>query len=203
MKKIAVVGYKGKIGGLIYDELKKNYMVYGIDRENSLSDFSDIDLVIDFASHESSLESAYYCLKKKLPLIIGSTGQTVYENEIINKISREIAIVRKSNFSEGINLLKRFIEEVLLLNPRKFEVIEKHHINKKDAPSGTACDLKNYIQERFFGEVEVKSIREGLEMGEHKIIADLENEKLTIVHNVYSREAFVKGVKRVVEKLLN
>ena len=202
MKKIAIVGYKGRMGKLITKALEEKFDVCGVDRENSLDDFGDISLVIDFASHESSLISAEYCLKKNIPLIIGSTGQTEQENKRINEISKKILLIKKANFSRGIEVLKMFIESVLYINPDRFEIIEKHHKNKKDKPSGTALELEKFIKEKFNGDIKIYSIREGEEMGEHSIAAFVKDEKLMIKHNVYSREAFVRGLVEEVEKVL-
>lgn len=202
MKKIAIVGHKGRMGKLITKALGERFDVCGVDRENSLDDFEDISLVIDFASHESSLISAEYCLKKNIPLIIGSTGQTEQENKRINEISKKILLIKKANFSRGIEVLKMFIESVLYLNPDRFEIIEKHHKNKKDKPSGTALELEKFIKEKFNGDIKIYSIREGEEMGEHSIVAFVKDEKLMIKHNVYSREAFVRGLVEEVEKVL-
>ncbi len=201
MKKIAVVGYKGKMGSLIYLALQNEFIVFGVDRENCLENF-DVDIVVDFASHESSVVSARFCLKNRIPLIIGSTGQTDDESKEIYEISKYIKILKLANFAKGIDILKNFIENVLMLNPDRFEIIEKHHKNKKDAPSGTAKELKNFISDRFSGEVKITSIREGEEMGEHTIIAYCGDEKLKITHNVYSRNVFVFGVVKGVKSLL-
>ena len=203
MKKIAVVGCNGRMGSLITNELKNHYEVVGIGRENSLEDVKDVSLVVDFATHESSVVSAEYCLKKGIPLVIGSTGQTEDENKRLDEISKKIIIIKKANFSAGIEVLKSFIENVLKLHPKKFEIVEKHHKYKKDKPSGTAKELELFIRQRFFGDVEVSSIREGEEMGEHKIVAYFCDEKITIKHNVYSREAFVRGVIETIKNLLN
>ena len=203
MKKIAIVGCKGKMGSLIANALDKNYQIVGIDKENCLDNFDDLNLVIDFANGQSSVLSAEFCLKKQIPLIIGSTGQTAEENKRICEISKSIKIIKKSNFSKGIGVLKTFVEEVLKLHPEKFEIIEKHHKNKKDSPSGTAKELESFIKERFNGKFEIKSIREGEEMGEHTIIAYARDEKLTITHNVYSRSMFVDGVVEDVKNLLD
>ena len=99
--------------------------------------------------------------------------------------------------------MEKFIDEVLSYGVTRFEIIEKHHKNKKDAPSGTALELERYIKERKDCEVKITSIREGEEMGEHTIIACFGSEKLSITHNVYSRNAFVWGTIRDVKSLLN
>ena len=159
--------------------------------------------MIDFASHKSSVISAEYCLRKNIPCVIGSTGQTEWENKRIEEISKHKKIVKSANFSKGIDVLKKFVDSVLMCQPDKIEIIEKHHKNKKDRPSGTALELEKYIKEKFDGEIKITSIREGEEMGEHTIIVSFGDEKITISHNVYSRNAFVLGVKDVVKTLLN
>lgn len=194
MKKIAVVGHKGRMGSLIVEELRKDYIVDGVGRNDNLDNLKDIDLVIDFSNHKRSLEVAEFCLKNKLPIIIGSTGHTGEENERLEEISKHIRLIKKANFSRGIKVLENFVECVLRLAPQKFEIIEKHHKNKLDSPSGTALELERFIRQRFSGVVDIKSIREGDEMGEHTIVAYVGDEKLTITHNVYSRDVFVKGV---------
>lgn len=201
MKKVAVVGFKGKMGSLIFSALQNDFIVFGVDRENRLENL-DIDLVVDFASHESSVVSAKFCLKNNIPLIIGSTGQTDDENREIDEISKHIRVLKRANFSNGIVVLKRFIENVLMIYPDRFEIIEKHHKNKKDAPSGTAKELKEFISDRFSGEIKISSIREGEEMGEHTVIAYCGDEKLTASHNVYSRNAFVLGVVKEIKSIL-
>lgn len=203
MKKIAIVGCEGKMGSLISIELQKEYLLCGVNKSNRLEDFGDLDLVVDFASHESSVKSAEYCLKNNIPCIIGSTGQTKEENKRIDKISKHIKIIKKANFSKGVEILKRFIESVLMLKPDRFEIFEKHHKNKKDSPSGTALELEKYIRKKFDGEIKISAIREGEEMGEHKVVAIVGDEKLMITHNVYSRNAFVRGVVDEIKTLLN
>ena len=203
MKKIAIVGCEGKMGSLISIELQKEYFLCGVNKSNRLEDFGDLDLVVDFASHESSVKSAEYCLKKNIPCVIGSTGQTQEENERIDEISKHIKIIKKANFSKGVEILKRFIESVLMLKPDRFEIFEKHHKNKKDSPSGTALELEKYIRKKFDGEIKISAIREGEEMGEHKVVAIIGDEKLMITHNVYSRNAFVRGVVDEIKTLLN
>ena len=201
MKKIAVVGCKVKMGSLISKELEKDYIICGVDRDNCLEDFEDVSLVIDFATHESSLTSAEFCLKKNIPLIIGSTGQTEQENERINEISKQILVIKKANFSRGIEVLKMFIENVSRFKPDRFEIIEKHHKNKKDKPSGTALELEKFIRLNFDGEITISSFREGEEMGEHSVVAYVKDEKLTLKHNIYSRDVFVRGLVEEVEKV--
>ena len=191
MKNIAIVGYKGKMGSLIFLFLKEKFDVVGVGKEDSLDNYSGIDLVIDFASHESSLISAEYCLKNKIPIIIGATGQTKDEEMRLNQIAQKIKVVKKANFSRGIEVLKNSLNAIIAGNPNSIEIIEKHHVNKKDAPSGTALEIKEYIEHICNKKVAITSIREGLEMGEHIVKAYFNDETISLKHNVYSRNAFV------------
>lgn len=202
MKRIAVVGCKGRMGSLITKELQKEFDVVGVDREDCLEDLKSIDILIDFSNHEKSVESAEFCRRRNIPMILGTTGQTLEELQKLEKISRHITLVKKANFSRGMRVLEGFIENVVELKPQRFEIIEKHHKNKKDSPSGTAIELEKFIKEKFSCEVEIKSIREGEEMGEHKIVAFVGDEKLEIKHNALSRDIFVLGVVQEVKKIL-
>lgn len=202
MKKIAVVGYKGKMGEPIFLALQENFEVVGIGRKDSLASYDNLDLVIDVASGESSVQSAEYCLEKNIPIIIGSTGQTDKENTRLDEIADSIKLIRKSNFSIGFEILKSFIDEVLKYSPESISIIEKHHIHKKDAPSGTALELKKYIESRVSSIVHIYSIREGEIKGEHAIIVKLKDEEITLRHNVFSRNAFVDGLVNEAKNLL-
>lgn len=202
MKKIAIVGYSGKMGSMLLKELEPNFKIAKVGRTDNLDDFEGLDLVVDFASHESSLKSAIFCLRKKIPLIIGSTGQSADELKQIDEIAKKIKVVKRANFSRGIELMKSFADLVLNMKPDSIEIIEKHHIHKKDKPSGTALELADYIYLLSGMRAEIKSIREGEEMGEHEIIAWFGDEKLSCKHNVYSRRAFVKGVVEEIKNIL-
>ena len=202
MKKIAVVGYKGKMGRPIFLTLGEKFDLVGVGREDSLDEFNDLDLVIDVASGTSSVVSAEYCLRHNIPIIIGSTGQSLEENEKLNEIAQQIKVIKKSNFSIGFEMLESMIDNVLKYNPESVEIVEKHHVNKKDSPSGTALELKRIIEEKCNKEVKISSIREGDEKGEHIIKFKFKNEEISIKHNVFSRQAFVNGVINIAKSLL-
>ena len=104
--KIAVVGANGKMGKLLCEKLNDKFDVLKITRECKL-DKQNICLVVDFASAESSVESAVWCAKHKVPLIVGSTGQTNFQKDEILKASEKTPILIAGNFSVGILLLKK------------------------------------------------------------------------------------------------
>lgn len=202
MEKILVVGYKGKMGSMIASALQGNFLVVGVDKDDNLWDFEGANLVVDFGSHESSVESARFCLKNNIPLVIGSTGQTDEENKEIAEIAKRIPITKRANFSYGVSILEKIVGIVLNQKPNSIEIIEKHHIHKKDKPSGTAIELEKHINEFYPEPIKITSVREGEEMGEHEIIFDFSDEKLSLKHNVNSRAAFVRGVVDEVKKLI-
>ena len=199
MKKIAVVGYRGKMGKPIFLALKENYELVGIGRGDSLQNCEGLDLVIDVASHETSLSSAEYCLKEDIPIIIGSTGQTEQEEARINEISKRILVIKKANFSGGIDAVRSIILRVLEMGPNRVVISETHHVNKLDSPSGTALALMGLIKSRFKGNVEIYSFREGDVRGEHQVKFYFDDEEIEIKHSILSRLAFVKGVVKEVE----
>lgn len=203
MKEIAIVGFNGKMGRPIFLALEKNYKVVGVGRKDDLQTYSNLDLVIDVASASSSVRSAEYCLNKNIPIIIVSTGQTLEENNKLSQIAQQILLVKKANFSCCMHNIRQFIDEAIKLNPSHVEIVEVHHVHKKDAPSGTALEIKKYIESKFAGEVEITSYREGEIMGEHSISFYFDEEKLTLKHDVFSREVFVKGVVQEVENIFH
>ncbi len=194
--KIAVVGYKGKMGSIVFEILKKRYNVIGIGRNDVFC--SDANLVIDFASAESSVDSAKWCAEKKVPLIIGSTGQSESQMNEIIELSKFVPILKAGNFSIGVNNLKKSLKKLITKDAQDITIFEKHHKNKKDAPSGTAKEIAGFIMQNFNIKPNVIFERGGKEIGEHIVSVYYENEVVSIKHKVFSREAFADGVLKAV-----
>ena len=196
--KIAVVGANGKMGKLLCEKLSDKFDVLKITRECKL-DKQNICLVVDFASAESSVESAVWCAKHKVPLIVGSTGQTNFQKDEILKASEKTPILIAGNFSVGILLLKKLLKTVDFELVEDIVIFEKHHKNKKDKPSGTALELENLIRSKTSRHADVLVERGGKEIGTHKIDLYFENELISIKHQAFSRECFTDGVLLAVE----
>lgn len=196
--KIAVVGANGKMGKLLCEKLNDKFDVLKITRECKL-DKQNICLVVDFASAESSVESAVWCAKHKVPLIVGSTGQTNFQKDEILKASEKTPILIAGNFSVGILLLKKLLKTVDFELVEDIVIFEKHHKNKKDKPSGTALELENLIRAKTSRHADVLVERGGKEIGTHKIDLYFENELISIKHQAFSRECFADGVLLAVE----
>ena len=198
--KIAIVGYRGKMGSAVFDALKQEYEVVGIDRGDYFAD--SVSLVIDFASAESSATMAKECARRKIPLIIGSTGQDENELNEIKKASEQIIVLMAGNFSLGICLLKNALTSLITNNVQDIVIFEKHHKDKKDAPSGTAKEIKHFIENNFNMSSDVVFERGGKEIGTHVVDIYYENEVISLSHRAFSRNAFVDGLKKAIKFVL-
>ncbi len=185
---------------------------------------SGLDLVVDFSSPQGTIQALEYSLKKnlKLAFVIGTTGFSAEQESKLNEISQTLPIVLSGNFSLGINVLIKLIKIALptLAGDYDVEIVEHHHNQKKDAPSGTAKmllravqeigDFKNYaivterngqIGKRGNREIGIFALRGGGVIGEHKIYFFSENDKLELTHTAFNRKAFTSGVLKAIHFL--
>lgn len=172
------------------------------------------DVVVDF-SHISALPALLeYCKKRKLPLVLATTGQNDEQKTQIIEASKEIPVFLSANMSVGVALMKDLVRRAAqVLNGYDIEVIEKHHNQKLDAPSGTALLLadaaaegaggKRFVYDRHAvrrkrdpGEIGISSVRGGTIIGEHEVLFAGYNEVITIAHSAQSRELFAAGALR-------
>jgi 4-hydroxy-tetrahydrodipicolinate reductase len=227
MTKIILCGCNGKMGHVVASSAENNdncEIVCGVDAfgTNNYSfptykDFSDIketaDVVVDF-SNPACLDSMLdYCLKNSTPVIICTTG---YSDEQINKIksaSEKIPVFYSGNMSLGVNLLIELAKQATKVLGKDFdiEIVEKHHNQKVDAPSGTAImiadgiseelekepqyvyDRHAYRRKRSKDEIGIHAIRGGTIVGEHDVIFAGHDEVMTISHQSQSKELFATG----------
>lgn len=201
-KTIAIVGASGKMGSLICRALEGEYRLVKIRRGDDLNRARVAALVIDFGSGASSLLSAEFCSEHQIPLIIGSTGQSETEEMGIERCSKRTLIVKSGNFSVGIAMLKVLCAALAKRVGGKVVLIEKHHAGKKDAPSGTAKELCRLLQDEGVEDMDVLSVRAGEEVGTHGLDFYFGDEKLSLSHQAFSRQAFVCGVKIAVDYVL-
>ncbi|QJC38413.1 4-hydroxy-tetrahydrodipicolinate reductase [Enterobacteriaceae endosymbiont of Donacia fulgens] len=187
----------------------KNKILYKsnfLNIESNLINIKDqFDILIDFTNPKTTLENVNFCKKYKKKIVIGTTGFTEQQKLIIKKISKDIAIVLSSNFSQGINFLLKIIEnftKILCKNKEinylDIDIIEKHHKKKKDFPSGTALSLKDiitYTYKKFNITKKVKchSIRAADLYGEHNILFSFIGEQIELIHKASNRIPFAKG----------
>ena len=196
--KVAICGSTGKLGTLITKELENNdrfYLLEPIKRELEVNDLTDV--IIDVSSKDGTRNLISYLLEHMIykPMIIGTTGLEPDTISMINEYSKKSPIALISNFSEGIPKLKKFIEELNKLGHNwEFSMVEKHHVHKKDAPSGTAKTLVSLIDRTC----DIESFREGEIIGYHEIKLTSGEEEITITHNAKSRDIFAKGCLRYI-----
>ena len=213
---LLIYGINGYMGRTIEELAKEDpdwNNIHGLSRElPNLSEDVNYNVLIDF-THESSLDNVLKLgLKKKLPLIIGTTG---YDEEQIGKIreaSKNIPILYATNMSLGMNLLFNLVEEAArtLKDRVDIEVVESHHNRKKDAPSGSAVTIVEYIEKglgearkhqhgrngecpRDKGEIGIHALRGGNIVGAHEVSFINYLETIKISHEAHDRKVFAQG----------
>lgn len=174
----------------------------------------DVDVVIDFST-ASALESVLdYCVEKQVPVILCSTGYSEEQLQKIADASEKVAILKSANMSMGINLLLKLLKDAAkVLAPAGYdmELVERHHNQKLDAPSGTALALADSINDALGGEyhyvydrsqvrrkrekkeIGISAIRGGTIVGEHDVIFAGVDEVIEFKHTAFSRSVFGKG----------
>ena len=176
---------------------------------------SDCDVAIDFSHADATEALCAAATKCGKPLVIGTTGHSQKQLEIIHAAASKIPIVFASNFSVGVNALFALTQRAAALLGDDFdiEVTEAHHRMKKDAPSGTAKTLLQILKESRTGadlihgregnvgaraqkEIGVHSIRGGDIVGDHTVIFAGSGERLELTHKASSRETFARGALR-------
>ena len=138
-----------------------------------------------------------------IPVIIGTTGNLPFDliNIYAEKIGKSKVFVC-SNFSIGVSSIVNYLQN-LIPNYWCVSMEEHHHIHKKDAPSGTAINLKKALADNIQNkDFEIKSVREGEIIGYHKIHLFNEYEEITIIHNAKDRALFAKGCLEYVKKMI-
>ena len=168
------------------------------------------DIVIDFSNHAATAELMDWCRRRKMPVIVATTGQTEAEMEMIREAAREIPVFLSANMSIGVALLAELAKKAASVFPdADIEIIERHHNQKLDVPSGTALLLANRLREarpdaRFVvgrhengkrepREIGIHSLRYGGEVGTHEIIIATGKETFTLRHEAENRALFADG----------
>jgi len=195
--KVYVNGYKGRLGSLIVNELKDddNLSYIPIDWSSNDFDLSRIckhDVVVDVSSPAGTrrLLENLFLSGVMCPVIIGTTGQL--PDDMIDTYGKFAPIAVVSNFSVGVNQMNSLIS---LINKDHWNasLIEKHHVHKKDKPSGTAKTLAETYGTDHISLDDIKSIREGETIGEHHLVLEKGDEKLIISHYANDRKIFAQG----------
>lgn len=228
MVKIIMHGCNGKMGQVISGIVKEDEnaeIVAGIDVSDHIKNdypvFKSIsecdveaDVVIDFAAAPAVDALLDYCEEKKLPVVLCTTGLSEEQLNRVPEAAKKTAVLKSANMSLGINMLLKLLKEVTgILAPAGYdiEIVEKHHNQKVDAPSGTALALADSINETLNNEYEynydrskerkkrekkeigLSAVRGGTIVGEHEVIFAGIDEVIEFKHTAYSKAVFAKG----------
>jgi 4-hydroxy-tetrahydrodipicolinate reductase len=197
-------------------DLKSGKIINGIKtQKNNLEAFKKTDVIIDFSRPKASLEILNYANKFKKKVVIGTTGFSKKQNNLINKYSKEIAIFKSGNMSLGINLLEYIVNILSKKIPSDYHIgiNDDHHRKKVDYPSGTALMLANAVSKgknknlesikgKTFlnkkGNLQKNKInffitRKGNTIGKHSVLFNNKIENIELKHIAFSRELFADG----------
>ena len=172
------------------------------------------DVIIDFSTAPGVDDLLDFCVEKKIPCVLCTTGLSKEQLAHMEAASKEVALLKSANMSVGINLLMKLLKEsaaVLADAGFDIEIVEKHHNQKVDSPSGTALALADSINEgldtpyeyiydrsvrrekRPQKEIGISAVRGGTIVGDHDVIFAGAEEVITFSHTAYSRAIFAKG----------
>lgn len=210
--RLGIVG-TGKMGSLLKQTLEKqnNESIAAVHRGYELQTLSEPpELIFDF-SHPDNLQALLeYALNHHVKLVLGTTNYTQKQQLSIHAAAMQIPIIQEANFSLGIAVLKQVLKQITPILAKDFdiEIIEKHHNQKVDAPSGTAKQLAQIMNpmhqyNELYGrrgecgqrgkEIGIHAIRGGNLAGEHTILYLGEDESLEITHKAVTKQIFIHG----------
>lgn len=228
MVRILLHGCNGKMGRMITEIAKSDENVKiaaGVDTYTGIpNDYPvfdsvekcnvDVEVAVDFSNAGAIDALIDYCVEKKLPLVLCTTGLSEEQIGKITEASKKIAVLKSANMSLGINLLLKLLQDAAkVLAPAGYDVelAERHHNQKVDAPSGTALALADSVnealnneyhyvydrsrvrQKREKKEIGISVVRGGTIVGEHEVIFAGTDEVIEFKHTAYSRSVFAKG----------
>jgi 4-hydroxy-tetrahydrodipicolinate reductase len=228
--KITITGSFGRMGKILIKRISKNKnlklfsltdlksgkIINGIKtQKNNIEAFKKTDVIIDFSRPEASLEILNYAKKLKKKVVIGTTGFTKQQNNLIKNYSKKIAIFKSGNMSLGINLLEYIVNILSKKIPNDYHIgiNDDHHRKKVDYPSGTALMLANAVSKgknrnlesikgKIFlnkkGDLQKNKVnffitRKGNTIGKHSVVFNNKIENIELKHTAFSRELFADG----------
>ena len=228
MVKMIMHGCNGKMGQVITGICKEDEnieIVAGVDPYTGLKNdypvFAKIsecdveaDVIVDFAAAPAVDDLLTYSVAKQIPVVLCTTGLTEEQLARVEEVSKQVAVLKSANMSLGVNMLMDLLQKAAkILAPAGFdmEIVEKHHNQKLDAPSGTALALADSInaalenaydykydrsqerKKREKYEIGIQAVRGGNIVGEHEVIFAGTDEVIEFKHTAYSKAVFAKG----------
>lgn len=235
MINIILHGCNGKMGHVVASIAKNDpicQIVAGIDSREGTADFpifTDIhscnvsgDVIIDFSTATAVPSLLSFAKEKQIPVVVCTTGLSEETMALLESTSKDVAVLKSANMSVGVNLLMSLLQKAAqLLGDSNFdiEIIEKHHNQKIDAPSGTALALADSINEamnhkytyvydrsqtmekRTENEIGIHAVRGGTIVGEHSVIFAGQDEIIEFNHLAMSKEIFAVGAIKAAKYL--
>ena len=239
--KLLVTGCMGRMGQQIITSVKKdkNFKLTALTENKKINKkidgvkvdlnkealFKKVDLIIDFTIPKCTFQVLKIATKLKKRVVIGTTGFTKKEEDLIKKFSKKIPILKAGNMSLGINLLMYLTEIASSSLGKNFlsKIFEIHHRHKKDYPSGTALMLgkgiavgknknfynllgKKYLNKKTFPfgkKINFNSIRRGEIIGEHEVKFSNGKEIITLNHEAFDRTLYSEGALSAAKWLIN
>lgn len=233
--KIILNGACGRMGRAVLDYAFSHgvEVVAAVDANSANNDFdipfftslsaveAEADALVDFSHHSATPEIVDFVKKTGIPCVVATTGHTESEKAMLSELAKEYGVFRSRNMSLGINVLIGLCRDAVkrMGGDCDIEIIEKHHRNKLDAPSGTALMIAEEIGEcmetepqlvydrtgrrcvRPQAEIGISSVRAGGIFGEHEVLISREGETLSIKHTAENRTLFAAGAVRAAEFL--
>lgn len=228
MVRLIMHGCNGKMGQTISRIVKEDSsaeIVAGIDRYMGIANDYPVfeciekcdveaDVIIDFSNAAAVDGLLDYCVEKKVPVVLCTTGLSEEQIQKVKAASEKVAILKSANMSLGVNMLLKLLKDATsVLAPAGFdiEIVEKHHNLKVDAPSGTALAMADSMNEvlnqeyaytydrsqerkkREKKEIGIMAVRGGTIVGEHEVIFAGEDEVIEFKHTAHSKAVFAKG----------
>lgn len=225
MINVLINGCEGKMGKMLFKQIeasdKFNY-IGGIDKGSDITKIKTLpDVIIDFSTPIATLSILEFAVANNVPVVIATTGFSENENILIEEYSKVIPIFKSANMSYETNLMISLVSKIAKeLYNSDIEIVEIHHNQKIDSPSGTALMLADSINnaldnsmhyefdrhskkvKRDKNEIGIHSLRGGTEVGKHSVFFFGENESLEISHTVTSRAVFANGALKAAEFII-
>ena len=194
----------------LYDGIKNDYPVFKTIEDCDIA----ADVIIDFSNAKAVDALLCYSVDKQIPVVLCTTGLSEEQLSKVEECSKQVAILKSANMSLGINTLMELLKKAaLVFAPAGYdmEIVEKHHNQKLDAPSGTAIALADSMNEALDNayeykydrsqerkkrdkyEIGISAVRGGNIVGEHEVIFAGQDEVIEFKHTAYSKAVFAKG----------
>ena len=211
---ILVLG-RGKTGSMVTEVARERHhhvSVLGANDNPKASaltaeKLAPINMVIDFTTPTAVLGNVEACMRAKKSIVIGTTGwygELPRIRQMVEDPGCGIGLLHAANFSVGVNLFFEVVRSAAAALHHQYfgQIFERHHAQKKDAPSGTAITMQSILRESTENDLEITSFREGEMVGMHELVLDSPADTIYLCHTAKSRRGFAEGAVRAAEWLV-